>query len=168
MKAELQFFMLDTDTAQFQEFAQQYIDRIDVIEEKIHFIIGDCEVLFTPSKLIGETLLMGKIAINSGGVDDGLKDQTRANNTYRQLRNWIKKNYFGRLSTWTEGKEEKSSRSRNLWLGMAAKKWAEENPDSTMRLTETSSIIFGIAPETHEIGKIVPTNEKFQLKKSFL
>ena len=166
MKAELQFFMLEEDTAEFLEFAQQHIDHI---EDTTHFIIGDCEILFTPSKLIGDTLLMGKIAINSGGVDDGLKDQTRANNSYRQLRNWIKKNYYGRLNTWTEGKEEKSSRSRNLWLGKAAKKWKEENPDNTtMRLSEDSSIIFGIAPEIHAIGKIVPTNEKFQLKKSFL
>jgi len=165
MKAELQFFMLDDDTTEFLQFAQKHIDHI---EDTTHFIVGDCELIFTPSKQINNTLLMGSIAINSGGVDDGLKDQTRANNTYRQLRNWIKKNYFGRLSTWTEGKEEKSSRSRNLWLGLHAKKWAEENPDSTLRLTETGSIIFGIAPETHEIGKIIPTDEKFKLKKSFL
>lgn len=165
MKAELQFFMIDSDKAEFLDFAQQHIDRI---EDDTHFIIGDCEILFTPSVLIDDTLLMGKIAINSGGVDDGLKDQTRANNAYRQLRNWFKKNYYGRLSTWTEGKEEKLSRSRNLWLGLGAKKWKEENPDTTMKLSKEGSIIFGIAPETHAIGKIVPTNKKFQLKKSFL
>ena len=165
MKAELQFFMLDDDTKEFLTFAKQHIDRI---EDETHFIVGDCEISFTPSKLVNDTLLMGKIAIDSGGVNDGLKDQTRANNAYRQLRNWIKKSYYGRLNTWTEGKEEKSTRSRNLWLGMAAKKWKEENPDSTMRLKEGGSIIFGIAPEVPVIGKIEPSNKKFQLKKSFL
>lgn len=165
MKAELQFFMLDDDTTEFLAFAQQHIDSID---DSTCFVIGDCEIQFTPSKQVGDTLLMGKIAIDSGGIDEGLKDQTRANNAYRQLRNWIKKNYYGRLNTWTEGKEDKSSRSRNLWLGNAAKKWKEENPNSTMRLYEDSPIIFGIAPELHAIGKIVPTDEKFQLKKTFL
>ncbi len=165
MKAELQFFMLDDDTSEFLAFAENHIDRI---ENDSHFIIGDCEVIFTPSVLNGDTLLMGSIAINSGGINDGLKDQTRANNAYRQLRNWIKKNYYSRISTWTEGKEDKSSRTRNIWLGQHAKKWAEETAKPIMRLSKSSSILFGIAPEIPVIGKIEPSNKKFKLKKSFL
>ena len=165
MKAELQFFMLKDDEREFLAFAEQHIDKI---ENQNHFVIGDCEVIFTPSVLTGDTLFMGSIAINSGGIDDGLKDQTRANNTYRQLRNWIKKRYYNRMSTWTEGEEDKSSRTRNIWLGTHAKKWAEENKNAKMKLSETSSICFGIAPELKAIGKIEPSNEKFRLKRSTL
>lgn len=158
MKAELQFLMSATDTDAFLTFAKDHVDSM----EDSRFVIGDCEIIFTPSKLIDNALIVGSIMINSGGIDDGLQDQTRANNTYRTLRNWIKKHYYSRLSTWTVGNEAKMGRTRNHWLGPDAKQWKETTGNTEMRLSETSQVMFDIAPEFASMGGVEPKDEKFK------
>ena len=161
MKAEIQFLMSPKDTDEFIAFAKQSVDDHD--EDSECFRIGDCEINFQPSVMPNAmTIIIGYIAINSGGLDDGCKDQNRANKTYRELRNFIKKRYYNRLSTWTEGQKEKANRSRNHWLGPDAQHWKTENPNALMRLSNSSSILFDIAPEFHEMGSIEPKDEKFQ------
>lgn len=168
MKAELQFFMSSQDTEAFLAFASNHIDRheerenTESQEAELVFVVGDCELIFKPSRLIDNTLLIGSLSINSGGLDDGLNDQTRANNTYRQLRNWIKKHYYSRLSTWTDGNENKLSRTRNHWLGSDAKQWKQANPDAQLCLSENYGVFFDIAPEMGSMGGIEPKDEKFK------
>ncbi len=161
MKAELQFFMLPSDIEAFVHFAK---DHVDSIQSNQYFMVGDCELRFQPSKLIENTLTVGTLSIDSGGLDNGCKDHLRANNSYRALRKWIKTHYDNRLSTWSEGEMHKMKRTRNQWLAPNAKIWKQENKEAVMRFSKTSPIFFDIAPEFSTMGGIEPREDKFKAR----
>ncbi|HIO93269.1 MAG TPA: hypothetical protein EYG68_10580 [Leucothrix mucor] len=161
MKAELQLLMLPSDAEAFLNFAKNHVDAI---EDNQRLIVGDCELTFQASEQSGHTLFVGRLNINSGGLDDGCKDSTRANNIYRELRKWVKKNYDNRLSTWEEGKEEKMGRTRNQWLAPDAKAWKQSNTDAEIRFSASSTVYFDIAPEFSNMGGIEPKGNKFKAR----
>ncbi|MCK5809637.1 MAG: hypothetical protein KAH00_01035 [Cocleimonas sp.] len=163
MKAELQFFMLPSDAEDFTRFAK---DHIETITTDNHFAIGDCILEFQPSELLENTLTVGTLSIDSGGLDDGCSDHFRANKAYRTLRNWIKDQYDNRLSSWIEHQESKIGRSRNQWLAPDAKHWKQQNDDAIMRFSLQSPVFFGIAPEFSSMGGIEPKGEKFKARNS--
>jgi hypothetical protein len=159
MKAELQFFMLPSDAEDFINFAK---DHIETITADNNLAIGDCILEFQPSQLTENTLTVGTLSIDSGGLDDGCSDHLRANKAYRTLRNWIKDKYDNRLSTWVETQESKMGRSRNQWLAPDAKSWKQENNDAVMRFSLQSPVLFDIAPEFSRMGGIEPSSDKFK------
>ncbi|HFC92833.1 MAG TPA: hypothetical protein ENJ51_08485 [Leucothrix mucor] len=161
MKAELQFFMLPSDAKDFINFAK---DHIETITADNHFAIGDCLLEFQPSELIENTLTVGTLSINSGGLDDGCRDHLFANKTYRILRNWIKDHYDNRLSSWIETQESNIGRTRNQWLAPDAKRWKQQNNDAVMRFSLQSPVFFSIAPEFSNMGSIEPKGEKFKAR----
>ena len=161
MKAELQFFMLPSDAQVFIDFAKNHIDSLTPDN---HFAIGDCLLEFKPSQQIENTLTVGTLSINSGGLDDGCSDHLRANKTYRILRNWIKDQYDNRLSSWIETQESKIGRTRNQWLAPDAKSWKQQNDDAIMRFSSQSPVFFGIAPEFSNMGGIEPSAGKFKAR----
>ncbi|MEE9494725.1 MAG: hypothetical protein V3W04_15300 [Gammaproteobacteria bacterium] len=158
MKAEIYFFMTAPDAEAFIKHVEELVDSIEEHSESSIFIIGDCQIEYLPSIMIESSLLTGSIAIDSGGIDNGCTQYLRANKTYKALRNWIKKGYYSRLCTWTEGEDMQatSSRTRDLWLGPDAKKNKESNNDMQLRLSLTSDVLFDLAPETSTMGGIKP------------
>ena len=161
MKAALQLLMLPSDVQVFLDFAKDHVDSIDA-EQRL--LVGDCELIFKASEQHENTLFVGSLSINSGGLDDGCKDSNRANNVYRELRKWIKKNYDNRLSTWEEGKKDKMGRTRNQWLAPDAKAWKQKNADAEIRHSPTSIVYYDIAPEFSSMGGIKPKGEKFKAR----
>lgn len=161
MKAELQFFMLPSDVETFINIAKAHVDSIDANR---NFKVGDCLLAFQPSKQTENTLIVGTLSLDSGGLDHGCKDHLRANKAYRALRNWIKQHYDNRLSTWEDGKKDKIGRSRNQWLAPDAKYWKQNNDNAVMRFSYENPIFFGIAPEFVTMGGIVPSGGKFKAR----
>lgn len=161
MKAELQFFMLPSDVKTFIHFAT---DHVDTIKPDQGFSVGDCKLAFQPSQWIENTLMVGTLSVDSGGLDDGCKDHLRANKAYRTLRKWIKEHYDNRLSTWMEDEEHKIGRTRNQWLAPDAKAWKQENNNAVMRFSQTNSVLFDIAPDSVKMGGIEPSAGKFKAR----
>ena len=162
MKAELQFFMLPSDVETFIRFAEDYVDTINKTDQC--FTVGNCELGFKPSQLIENTLMVGTLSVDSGGLDDGCSDHLRANKSYRALRKWIKENYDNRLSTWMENEQHKMGRTRNQWLAPDAKAWKQSNATAVMRFSQTSPVLFDIAPEFVTMGGIKPKGDKFKAR----
>ena len=156
MKAEIQLLTLATDTKVFIEFASHHVDAI---EDNQRLIVGDCEIIYRPSKQDGSRLFVGTLSINSGGLDDGCKDSNRANNVFRELRKWIKKNYDNHLCIWEEGKKDKMGRTRNQWLAPDAKAWLQSNDDAEVRHSASSTTLYDLAPEFKTIGGIEPSGK---------
>lgn len=161
MKAELQLLMLPSDVQVFLDFAKNHVDSIGSGQ---YLMIGDCELTFQASEQSENSLFVGSLRINSGGLDDGCKDSNRANNVYREVRKWVKKNYDNRLSTWEEGKKDKMGRTRNQWLAPDAKAWKQNNNDAEIRHSATSTVYYDIAPEFSNMGGIEPTGNKFKAR----
>jgi hypothetical protein len=161
MKAELQFFMLPSDVETFIHFVTDHVDNVEL---NVGFMLGDCMLEFKPSQWRENTLMVGTLLIDSGGLDDGCADHLRANKAYRILRNWIKENYDNRLSTWIGDEVHKMGRSRNQWLAPDAKKWKQQHKDAVMRFSKTSDVMFDIAPEFSGIGGIKPRGDKFKAR----
>lgn len=141
MDAEIQFFMTSKDQKEFLSFAEKLIDSVDNSHSVLKFIIGDCELMFTPSLQEELDLYLGKLEIRFENSE--FTDQEQAKTTFRKLRNWIKKNYFSRLAYFN--KRNKLTPSRIHWLGPYAKEWKLINPDiHRLKLSKTSKTAFDI------------------------
>jgi len=145
MDAEIRFFMTTGDEAEFLEFASKHIDKIKKGSTlKQHFIIDECELLYTSTQLEGNTMYSGVLEIRIM-AEDTCKGQLRASSVYKKLRNWLKKNYWSRLAFINKNKKDKLMPSRIHWLGPEAKKWKEENPQKRiLKLSKTSWMEFDI------------------------
>ncbi|MEE9310416.1 MAG: hypothetical protein V3U64_05295 [Cocleimonas sp.] len=151
MDAEIRFFMTTDDEADFLQFANKHVDEIvkgqkesSGLEPKQRFILGDCELLYTPTLLEENTLYSGVLEIRIE-AEDTCKNQLRANSTYKKLRNWIKKKYWSRLAFINKNKNDRLMPSRIHWLGPDAKKWKEENSEKhVLKLSKTSWMAFEI------------------------
>ena len=69
MDAEIQFFMSEKDESDFLEFAETQVDSITKNSIPMRLILGDYELLFTPSIVEDNTMFMGKLEIRSGNND---------------------------------------------------------------------------------------------------
>jgi len=145
MDAEILFFMTEKDESDFLAYAKKHIDVVDKGEISSRFIIGNCELLFTPSVTEAGVMYSGKFEIRSGNTELNYKDLELAKSTFRKLRNWIKKNYSSRLAYLDKNKKDKLTPSRVHWLGPDAKKWKEADPDNhSLKLSRTSWMEFDI------------------------
>ena len=160
MKAEIQFFMTAQDAEVFINHVKGLVDSINVNGDSSLLIIGDCQIVYTPSVLSENTLLAGSIAIDSGGIDEGCSQHLKANSIYKKLRKWIKNNYTNRLCTWTEGDADNASRIRDFWLGPDARQRKEHDKEMLLRLSLTSSTLFDLAPDMKVMGDITPKTRK--------
>ena len=145
MDAEIRFFMTPEDEATFINFAQKHIDEVVMTDSpKQRFIVGDCELLFTPTQSEGNTLYSGVLEIRIDATDENsCKNQMRANMSYKKLRNWIKKNYWSRLAFLN--KRDQLAPSRIHWLAPEAKIWKESDPENhLLKLSKTSWMVFDI------------------------
>ena len=145
MDAEIRFFMTMGDEAEFLEFASKHIDEIKKGKSlKQHFIIDECELLYTPTKVENNTMYSGVLEIRTT-AEDTCKGQLRASNTYKKIRNWLKKKYWSRLAFINKAKKDKLMPSRIHWLGPEAKKWKQEDPQNhILKLSKTSWMVFDI------------------------
>jgi len=145
MDAEIQFFMTEKDESDFLAFVETQIDRMDKSQNPYRFILGDCELYFTPSVLEENTLYTGNLEIRLGKANLGYKDLERAKAVFRKLRNKIKKNYWSRLAYLDKNKNDKLTPSRVHWLGVDAKKWKQTDPEKhILKLSKTSWMVFDI------------------------
>lgn len=145
MDAEIQFFMTEKDESDFLDFARTLVDSIDKNSIPLRLILGDCELLFTPSSLEENTLFTGKLEIRLGKAELNYKDLERAKSAFRKLRNKIKKSYWSRLAYLDKNKNDKLTPSRVHWLGADAKKWKEADPEKhILKLSKTSWMVFDI------------------------
>jgi len=145
MDAEIQFFMTEKDESDFLAFVETQIDRIDKSQNPYRFILGDCELYFTPSVLEENTLYTGKLEIRLGKAGLDYKDLERAKTVFRKLRNKIKKDYWSRLAYLDKNKNDKLTPSRVHWLGVDAKKWKQADPEKhILKLSKTSWMVFDI------------------------
>ena len=147
MDAEIRFFMTSEDEATFVAFAKKHIDEIILSDTLIQrFVVGDCDLLFTPTVAEGDTLYSGVLEIRIDASDDSAcKNQMRANASYKKLRNWLKKNYWSRLAYINKTKKDQLMPSRIHWLAPEAKKWKEADPEShLLKLSKTSWMVFNI------------------------
>ena len=158
MDAEIRFFMTAGDEAEFLEFANKHIDKIEKDSSssnntntntnskslKQRFIIDECELLYTPTQLEDNTMYSGVLEIRIP-AEDVCKGQLRATSIYKKLRNWIKKKYWSRLAFINKNKKDKLMPSRIHWLAPEAKKWKEEDPENhLLKLSKTSWMVFDI------------------------
>ena len=145
MDAEIRFFMTTKDEAEFLEFAIKHVDEIKQGSiSKQHFMIGECELHYTPTKIENNTMYSGVLEIRIM-AEDTCKGQLRASSTYKKLRNWIKKKYWSRLAFINKTKNDKLMPSRIHWLAPDAKQWKEESPEKhILKLSETSWMVFDI------------------------
>ena len=160
MKAEIHFFMTAPDAEEFINHVEGLVDSIKDDGESFLLIIGDCQIVYTPSVLSESTLSAGSIAIDSGGIYEGCNQHLKANSIYKKLRKWIKNNYYNRLCTWTEGNADNTSRTRDFWLGPDAKQRKESNNEMVLRLSCKSGTLFDLAPEMNIMGDITPKIKK--------
>ncbi len=146
MDAEIRFFMTPKDEVEFLEFANKHVDKIKQNANLTQqFILGDCELLYTPTVLEKNTMYSGVLEIRIESTDDACKNQLRANSTYKKLRNWLKKKYWSRLAYINKTKKDKLMPSRIHWLAPDAKKWKEESPEKhLLKLSKTSWMVFDI------------------------
>lgn len=145
MDAEILFFMTEKDEADFLTFAEKNLDSIDKGNDVYSLVVGDCELLFTPSMLQGLCLYTGKLEIRLGNADVSFKDLERAKSTFRKLRNWMKKKYWSRLSYLNKDKKDKLTPSRNHWLAPDAKGWkVGDRENRILKLSSTSWMVFEI------------------------
>jgi len=147
MDAEIRFFMTPKDESEFFEFANKHIDNIKQgADLKQFFIVGDCELFYTPTIVEDSTMYSGVLEIRiEHDNDSACKSQLRANAAYKKLRNWIKKKYWSRLAYINKTKKDKLMPTRIHWLAPEAKKWKEENPEKhILKLSKTSWMVFDI------------------------
>ena len=153
MKAELQFFAMPDDAEEFLAFAR---DKVDSIENNHRLVIGDCKIIYTAGVIDDTMLLVGSIAINTGTVDNSCADQERAKAVYRSLRQWFKKTYSNKLSTYSLDDSEKVALARNHWISPAAIAWKKADSQRLLKLYDTSPIVFALLKISKLIGKPVP------------
>jgi len=145
MDAEILFFMTEKDQTVFLNFAESFTDSIKNETSIYRLILGDCELLFTPSQTKDNVMVTGSLKIRLGNSENACKDQERAKSAFRKLRNNLKKNYWSRLAYLNKNKKDKLTPSRNHWLGPDAKKWKEADSENhTLKLSETSWMEFEI------------------------
>jgi len=146
MDAEIRFFMTDKDEAEFIAVAEANVDEIDTTNPFKHrFLVGDCELFFTPTLIEDNVMYTGVFEIRIKNNDDACKNQIRANASYKKLRNWIKKNYWSRLAFINENKKNKLTPSRIHWLAPDAKAWKEsDEKNHLLKLSKTSWMTFDI------------------------
>lgn len=152
--------MTAADAAVFINHVEGLVDSIKENGESSLFMIGDCQIVYTPSVLSENTLSAGSIAIDSGGIDAGCKQRLKVEAVYKKLRKWIKHNYNNRLSTWTEGNADNASRIRDFWLGPDATQRKESDKKMVLRFSFTSSTLFDLAPDMNIMGDITPKTKK--------
>ncbi len=146
MDAEIRFFMTLKDEADFLDFAKKHVDEIKKNNEsKQQLIVGDCELLYTPTLIENKTMYSGVLEIRIENTESACKNQLRANASYKKLRNWLKKKYWSRLAYINKAKKDKLMPSRIHWLGPDAKKWKEaDSVNHKLQLSKTSWMIFEI------------------------
>lgn len=157
MKAELQFFAMPDDAEEFLAFARE---KADSIENNHRLVIGDCEIFYTAGVIDNTMLLVGSVAINTGTVDNSCADQERAKAIYRSLRQWVKKNYSNKLSTYSLDKSEKVALARNHWISSAATTWKKADSQRELKLYASSPIAFALLKISKLIEKPVPVASK--------
>jgi hypothetical protein len=146
MDAEIRFFMTSKDEVEFISFANKHVDEIKQSNNTLqqHFVIDECELLFTPTQLKNNIMYSGVLEIRIS-AEDSCKGQLRTTSTYKKLRNWIKKKYWSRLAFINKTKNDKLMPSRIHWLAPDAKKWKEDNPEEhSLKLSKTSWMVFDI------------------------
>ncbi len=145
MDAEIRFFMTTGDEEEFLAFASKHIDKIEKgASAKQRFMIDECELLYTPTKLEDNTMYSGVLEVRIL-AENTCKGQLRATSVYKKLRNWLKKHYWSRLAFINKNKKDKLMPSRIHWLGPEAKKWKEEDPENhILKLSKTSWMVFDI------------------------
>ena len=145
MDAEIRFFMTAGDEEAFLAFASKHIDKIEKNNSlKQRFIIDECELLYTPTQLEGNTMYSGVLEVRIL-AEDTCKGQLRTTSTYKKLRSWLKKKYWSRLAFINKNKSNRLMPSRIHWLGPEAKKWKEEDPEThLLKLSKTSWMVFDI------------------------
>ena len=147
MDAEIRFFMTLNDASDFLEFAHKHIDTIKQSSDlKQLFMVGDCELFYTPTVIDANTMYSGVLEIRiAHDGDSACKSQLRANAVYKKLRNWLKKKYWSRLAYINKTKNNKLMPTRIHWLAPDAKKWKEDNPEKhILKLSKTSWMVFDI------------------------
>jgi hypothetical protein len=145
MDAEIILFMTKKDQADFLTFAKKYIDSTDISETACRLVVGECELLLTPSKMKHNVMVTGKFEIRLGPSESACKDQERAKKTFRKLRNYIKKQYWSRLAYINKKKKNQLTPSRNHWLGPDAKTWKDADAKNhVLKLSQTSWMEFEI------------------------
>ena len=145
MDAEILFFMMEKDEANFVTFAKQYCDSIVNQNGTTEFNIGDCKLLFTRSILEDKTMYCGKLEIRLGRAEFDCVNQEKAKSVFRKLRNYIKKTYWSRLAYENKNKKGKLTPSRNHWLGPEAKNWKDaDSTNHILKLSKTSWMEFDI------------------------
>ena len=148
MESEIQFFMTEKDQTEFFDYAKTLLDAIGQINNQEHstFHIGNCEMVFTPSRLEHRTLYAGRLRMNTIDKDgQACNKENQAKKVYRQLKKWIKKHYWSRLAFLDKNKKNKLTPSRAYFLGADAKKWKDTNPGKhKLKLSATSWMVFEI------------------------
>ncbi len=147
MESELQFFMTEKDQAVFFEYAESLLDQISPSNDSSYvFHIGDCVMSFKPSPFENNTLFTGKLKMNTiDSEGQACAKEQQAKKVYRQLKKWIKKNYWSRLAFLDKNKKNKLTPSRAYFLGTDAKKWKDANPGKhKLKLSATSWMVFEI------------------------
>jgi len=147
MESELQFFMTEKDQAEFLAYAETLFDRMSKSKDNTHRLqIGNCAITFTPSPFEKNIMYTGKLRINT--IDEhgqACNNEEQTKKAYRQLKKWIKKNYWSRLAFLDKNKKDKLTPSRAYFLGPDAKKWKDSNPGKhKLKLSATSWMVFEI------------------------
>lgn len=146
MDAEIRFFMTSVDEEEFLTFAKKHIDEIVITDPaKQYFVLGDCQLIYTPTEVDGNTMYSGCLEVRTDNLDLECEDQQRTHLCYKKLRNWIKKKYWSRLAYINKTKKDKLMPSRIHWLAPDAKTWKEQEPEShLLKLSKTSWMVFDI------------------------
>jgi hypothetical protein len=148
MDAEIRFFMTDKDEEAFLAVVNKNVDQIlQTDTSQLRLIVGDCELLYTPTQIEGNTLYTGVLEIRTTNIklETTCNDQVQASKTYKKLRNWIKKNYWSRLAYINKTKKDQLMPTRIHWLAPQAKKWKEADPKKHhLKLSKTSWMVFDI------------------------
>lgn len=155
MKAELQFFAMPDDVEEILALVQS---KIDAVEYKHRFIIGDCEVAYKAGILQDNILLMGSVTINTGEVSNSCAAQERAKSVYRLVRKWMKKHYSNRLNTYQLTGDRKDKAARNHWISPAATLWKNADEKHELKIIENSSTAFDIMKVSNLMGEIKPVS----------
>ena len=155
MKAELQFFAMPDDVEEILTLVQA---KIDTVEYKHRFIIGDCEVAYKAGIIKDHILLMGSVIIDTGSVGNSCAAQERAKSVYRTVRKWMKKHYSNQLNTYQLTGDRKDKAARNHWISPAAAAWKTSNENHLLKIIEHSPTAFEIMQISNLMGDIMPVS----------
>ena len=143
MNTSLQFFMTKVDEDEFvKAFKNADYDEIEESKWQIMYHCGDEHVQFLRSDQYEGLITEGRIAIKTNHKNDS---SLRCDTLYKNMRNWIKKNYSNNLVLYNTKLQTRDEAvfEKNWWVSKEVKNLIKDN-DTILKPSKNSFVVYEI------------------------